>query len=179
MNDRCPKCGAGALAVLEGSTVLACRKCSGFWVPPSAFTEPQTLELLNQRDLHPEHPLEQDHRTGVCPDGHGLLRRARASNDDPYFVERCARCGGVWFDPGEWSRLAAAGLLDDVTSLWSPAWREHLSEEHNRASLRADLRSKLGDETFALLETLVDKLRAQELSGLALAYLQQRLKDHR
>jgi Zn-finger nucleic acid-binding protein len=177
MNDRCPKCGAGALQAIEGSLVLCCSKCCGFWVPPLALAEPQTLELLKERDLHPEHPLEQDHRTGVCPDGHGLLRRARAANDDPYFLERCARCGGVWFDPGEWSRLAEAGLLRDVTNLFSPAWREHLSEEHNRASLRADLRGKLGAETFELLETLVDKLREQELSALALAYLQQRLKD--
>jgi Zn-finger nucleic acid-binding protein len=177
MNDRCPKCGAGALKAMVGSSALHCGKCSGFWVPPPAFTEPGTAELLTERDLHPDHPLEQDHRTGVCPDGHGVLRRARASNDDPYFVERCARCGGVWLDPGEWSRLAAAGLLTDVTSLWSPAWREHLSEEHNRASLRADLRGKLGAETFELLETLVDKLSEPNLRGLALAYLQQRLRD--
>jgi Zn-finger nucleic acid-binding protein len=177
MNDRCPKCGASALTAVEGSSVLRCTKCSGFWVPPLAFGEPGIVELLKERDLHPEHPLEQDHRTGVCPDGHGLLRRARASNDDPYFLERCARCGGVWFDPGEWSRLADERLLTDVTNLWSPAWREHLSEEHNRASLRADLRSKLGSETFELLETLVDKLSEQKLSALALAYLQQRLRD--
>jgi Zn-finger nucleic acid-binding protein len=177
MNDRCPKCGAGALTAVEGSIVLRCRKCAGFWVPPLAFEEPGIVELLKERDLHPEHPLEQDHRTGVCPDGHGLLRRARASNDDPYFLERCGRCGGVWFDPGEWSRLADARLLTDVTSLWSPAWREHLSEEQNRASLRADLRAKLGGETFELLETLVDKLSQQNLSALALAYLQQRLRD--
>jgi Zn-finger nucleic acid-binding protein len=177
MNDRCPKCGAGALAMVEGSIVLRCAKCSGFWVPPLAFGEPGIVELLKERDLHPEHPLEQDHRTGVCPDGHGVMRRARASNDDPYFLERCARCGGVWFDPGEWSRLADERLLTDVTNLWSPAWREHLSEEQNRASLRADLRSKLGSETFELLETLVDKLSEQNLSALALAYLQQRLRD--
>ncbi len=177
MNDRCPKCGAGALTAIQGSLVLACSKCSGFWVPPLALGDPATAELLGERDLHPERHLEQDDRTGVCPEGHGLLRRARASNDDPFFLERCARCGGVWFDPGEWSRLAAAGLLDDVTTLWSPAWREHLSEEHNRASLRADLRSKLGAETSELLEKLVDKLKEPQLSALALAYLQQRLRD--
>ncbi|HYP89897.1 MAG TPA: zf-TFIIB domain-containing protein [Polyangiaceae bacterium] len=177
MNDRCPKCGAGALKTIEGSIVLHCSKCSGFWVPPLAFGEPGIVERLKERDLHPDHPLEQDHRTGVCPDGHGVLRRARVSNDDPYFLERCARCGGVWFDPGEWSRLAEARLLADVTNLWSPAWRDHLSEEQNRAALRADLRSKLGAETFQLLEDLVDKLSEQNLSGLALAYLQQRLRD--
>lgn len=177
MNDRCPKCGPGALTAVDGSRARRCAQCAGFWVPPLTFEEPGVVETLKRSDLHPEHPLEQDHRTGVCPDGHGLLRRARASNDDPYFLERCARCGGVWFDPGEWSRLAEAGLLGDVTNLFSPAWREHLSEEQNRASLRADLRSKLGAETFQLLETLIDRLSEPALRALALAYLQQRLRD--
>lgn len=176
MNERCPKCGAEALSGLPGSLVLSCVKCKGFWVPPLAFKEPGIVESLKQCDLHPLHPLEQDHRTGVCPEGHGLLRRARVTNDDPYFLERCARCGGVWFDPGEWTRLADANLLKDVTNLWSPAWREHLSDEHNRASLQADLRHKLGDETFELLEHLLQKLSEPNVAALALAYLQERLR---
>ncbi len=177
MNERCPKCGADALTLVERSIVLRCTKCAGFWVPPLAFDEPGIVELLKEDDLHPPHPLEQDHRTGPCPEGHGLLRRARVTNDDPYFLERCARCGGVWFDPGEWSRLADAGLLADVTALWSPAWREHLSEEQNRASLEADLRHKLGSETFELLENLAAKLTEQNLGALALAYLRERLRE--
>jgi Zn-finger nucleic acid-binding protein len=146
-------------------------------VPPAAFAEPDVIERLKARDLRPARPLEQDHRTGPCPEGHGLLRRARASNEDPYFLERCARCGGVWLDPGEWSRLADAGLLADVTTLWSPAWREHLSDEQNRASLEADLRQKLGNETFELLESLADSLSEQRLGALALAYLRERLRE--
>src|SRR5882724_5394888 len=177
MNERCPKCGASALNALEHTIVLRCDKCSGFWVPPLALNEPGIVELLKERDLRPAKPLEQDHRTGPCPEGHGLLRRARVTNEDPYFLERCARCGGVWFDPGEWSRLAEAGLLVDVTSLWSPAWRERLSEEQNRASLEADLRHKLGAETFELLENLAEKLSQQKLSALALAYLRERLRE--
>lgn len=177
MNERCPKCGAVALSALEASRVLACSKCHGFWVPPLGFTEPGVVERLKEQDVRPTHPLEQDLRTGVCPEGHGLLRRARVTNEDPYFLERCARCGGVWLDPGEWSRLADANLLSDVTNLWSPAWREHLSEEQNRAALQADLRHKLGDETFELLERLVDQLHEPQPRALALAYLQQRLRD--
>ena len=177
MNERCPKCGAGALTAVEGSLVLRCSQCAGFWVPPLALNEPAIVELLKARDMHPQRPLEQDHRTGPCPEGHGLLRRARVTNDNPFFVERCSRCGGVWFDPGEWSRLADAGLLADVTNLWSPAWREHLTEEQNRASLEADLRQKLGSDTFELLENLADKLSQQKLGALALAYLRERLRE--
>jgi Zn-finger nucleic acid-binding protein len=177
MNERCPKCGASALNALEHTIVLRCDKCSGFWVPPLALNEPGIVELLKERDLRPTQPLEQDHRTGPCPEGHGLLRRARVTNEDPFFLERCARCGGVWFDPGEWSRLADAKLLADVTNLWSPAWREHLSEEQNRASLAADLRQKLGHETFEQLEKLADSLSEQSLGALALAYLRERLRE--
>lgn len=144
---------------------------------PLAFHDPVVIEALKERDEIPKAALEQDHRTGPCPDGHGLLRRARVTNDNPFFVERCARCGGVWFDPGEWTWLASAGLLTDVTTLWSPAWREHLSEEQNRASLEADLRHKLGADTFEQLEKLADRLSELELSGLALAYLRERLRE--
>jgi Zn-finger nucleic acid-binding protein len=176
-NERCPKCGPQTLTPVEQTSVLRCRGCSGFWVPPEALTLPGIVELLLEHDLRPERPLEQDHRTGPCPDGHGLLRRARATNDDPFFLERCARCGGIWFDPGEWSRLAAAGLLGDVTSLWSPAWREHLSEEQNRTSLAADLRQKLGRETFEMLERLAQQLTERDAGALALAYLRERLRE--
>jgi Zn-finger nucleic acid-binding protein len=162
---------------LENTVVQRCAACQGFWVPPAALSEPNVGNLLRERDLHPSAHLEQDHRTGPCPDGHGLLRRARVTNEDPYFVERCARCGGVWFDPGEWTRLADAGLLSDLTNLWSPAWREHLSEEQNRASLASDLRQKLGAETFELLEHLIEKLTQQDAAAMALAYLRERLRE--
>jgi Zn-finger nucleic acid-binding protein len=177
MNERCPKCDSAALTKVAESLVSCCSKCSGFWVPPLAFAEPDVIAALQARDVRPQAPLEQDHRTGPCPEGHGLLRRARVTNTDPYFLERCARCGGVWFDPGEWSRLAEAGLLTDVTTLWSPAWRERLSDEQNRASLEADLRHKLGNQTFELLESLADSLSEQKLGGLALAYLRERLRE--
>lgn len=177
MNERCPKCGPQLLAAFERTGVLRCATCSGFWVPPEELTSPGSLELLTERDLHPSAPLEQDQRTGPCPAGHGLLRRARATNEDPYFVERCARCGGIWLDPGEWSRLSAAGLLADVTALWSPAWREHLAEEHNRSSLAADLRRKLGDETFDTLDRLATQLSEHSAGALALAYLRERLRE--
>jgi Zn-finger nucleic acid-binding protein len=176
-DSRCPKCGPGLLAELDGGNVSRCTKCLGFWVPPEALLLSNIVGRLQELDVQPAQKLEQDQRTGPCPDGHGLLRRARATNEDPYFLERCARCGGIWFDPGEWSRLASDHLLADLTSLWSPAWREHLSEEHNRASLEADLRHKLGGETFEMLERLATKLSDQGLGALALAYLRERLRE--
>jgi Zn-finger nucleic acid-binding protein len=177
MNERCPKCTAANLAACEDTRALRCERCAGFWLPPEALQEAGVAALLERHDARPSAPLEQDHRTGPCPEGHGLLRRARATNEDPFFVERCARCGGVWLDPGEWSRLSSAGLTANLVDLWSPAWRDHLSEEQNRASLESDLRQKLGDETFETLDRLAAELHDRQLGALALAYLRERLRD--
>jgi len=68
-------------------------------------------------------PLEQDHRTGPCPEGHGLFAsRARVTNEDPFFFSSAARAPAAAFGStrGEWSRLADAKLLADVTNLWKP-----------------------------------------------------------
>jgi Zn-finger nucleic acid-binding protein len=134
------------------------------------------VALLGQLDARPARALSEDKRTGQCPDGHGLLRRARVTWHDPYFLERCARCGGVWFDAGEWSRVAADGLFSDLSEVWSPAWRKQLSDQQSHEALEVDLRVKLGTELFELLNLVAGRLELHAQRGVALAYLSERLK---
>ena len=182
MLAHCPKCASQLLVPVEGvranSGVSArqCPSCFGFWVPPEVVLMPASVDVLTQRDAHPARGLHEDKRTGQCPDGHGLLRRARVTWDDPYFLERCGRCGGVWFDAGEWSRAVADDLLANLSEVWSPAFRKHLSDQQSHQSLEVDLRSKLGAELFDLLHTLADRLAMHPQRGVALAYLIERLK---
>ena len=182
MLAHCPKCASQLLVPVEGvragsgASALQCPSCSGFWVPPEVVSLPASLTILGKRDIRPKQPALENQRTGQCPDGHGLLRRARVTWHDPYFLERCARCGGVWFDAGEWSRAVADDLLDNLSEVWSPAWRKHLSDQQSHDSLEVDLRAKLGSSLFAALRTLVDQLESHPQRGVALAYLSERLK---
>ena len=145
-------------------------------MPPEVATLPAAREILGQRDVRPTHLTSEDKRTGQCPEGHGLLRRARVTLHDPYFLERCARCGGVWFDAGEWSRAAAGNLLANLSDVWSPAWRKHLSDQQSHESLEVDLKSKLGSALFEKLHGLAEQLEIHPHRGVALAYLSERLK---
>jgi len=182
MLAHCPKCASQLLVPVEGlrastgAAALQCPSCSGFWVPPEVVALPATLDVLRERDQHPAKSTSENQRTGQCPDGHGLLRRARVTWHEPYFLERCARCGGVWFDAGEWSRASADGLLTNLSEVWSPAWRKQLSDQKSHESLEVDLRARLGGELFNLLHTLATLLEAHPQRGVALAYLSERLR---
>jgi Zn-finger nucleic acid-binding protein len=182
MLPHCPKCLTQLLVAVDGTrastgaAALRCPSCSGFWVPPEVVAVAASAELLGRLDAHPEQAPGEDKRTGQCPDGHGLLRRARVTFHAPYFLERCARCGGVWFDAGEWSRAAADGLLANLSEVWSPAWRKHLSDQQSQESLEVDLRAKLGSELFDLLHVVANRLEAHPQRAVALAYLSERLR---
>jgi Zn-finger nucleic acid-binding protein len=145
-------------------------------VPPEVIALPGIVQLLKGQDTQPNQAQDEDKRTGQCPDGHGLLRRARVTWHDPYFLERCARCGGVWFDAGEWSRAAEDELFENLSQVWSPAWRKALSDQQSHASLELDLRAKLGAELFELLHVVANQLEAHPHRGVALAYLVERFK---
>ncbi len=182
MLPHCPKCLTQLLITVDGTrastgaAALRCALCSGFWVPPEIVTVAAISALLGELDGQAAHSPTAEMRTGQCPDGHGLLRRARVTWHDPYFLERCARCGGVWFDAGEWSRAAADQLLDNLSEVWSPAWRKHLSDEQAHAALQGDLRAKLGPQLFSSLDDLANRLEAHPQRAVALAYLSDRLK---
>ena len=182
MLAHCPKCASQLLIPVEGvrassgASALQCPSCSGFWVPPEVVALPVSVAVLGKRDVRPTAPHLENQRTGQCPEGHGLLRRARVTFHDPYFLERCARCGGVWFDAGEWSRAVADELLVNLSEVWSPAWRKQLSDQQSHESLEVDLRAKLGSELFSALSGLADKLEVHPQRGVALAYLSERLK---
>jgi len=159
-----------------GAAALRCPGCAGFWVAPEVAASTSSAEVLSTLDAPPARAPSEDKRTGQCPDGHGLLRRARVTWHEPYFLERCGRCGGVWFDAGDWLRTAADGLLSNLSEVWSPAFRRQLSDHQAHASLEVDLRGKLGTELFELLNVVAGRLEMHPQRTVALAYLSERLK---
>lgn len=176
MSHTCPKCKERYLSPIQAVPPTAtrawtCKGCQGIWVPHEALDHLSTSEVLYEIDSIPSERPEQDRRTGLCPEGHGILKRARMAWEEPYFLERCSHCHGLWFDAGEWTRVASQSLLDDVSHLWTSTYRRRITEESTTRLRRADLLEKFGEELFTELDVLSKRLRDSPLRSAALAFL--------
>lgn len=181
----CPKC-TGTLEALRAAVRVAgikvpmrCGGCGGLWVSRSSVPALQASGVLEDVDTTTRADREADKRNGLCPEGHGIMARARVSWEEPYFVERCPHCDGVWLDAGEWSRLSSEHLLSHLDELWLPSWRRRIQDEFGRTRLEEDLQEKLGPELFERAQRFGMELAAHAHGDVALAYIRELVRRHR
>ena len=174
IDNACPKCRniALRLPVNTGTPVRRCYDCGGMWL--SADEADQLLEegeILDPESMLPGMADHLDGISGLCPDGHGILTRSRVYAGETFYIERCATCHGLWFDAGEWDKLAANQRLQDLHALWDPEHQKRMrAEEAERLHLEK-LCAMLGDHLVDDIEALAAKLRRHDHRGTAVAFL--------
>jgi Zn-finger nucleic acid-binding protein len=153
---------------------LRCSSCEGLWV--DLHDVPRLLEhraLTLPKPDAVEGAKELDIRTGLCPKGHGRLARVRVEVDDGFYLDRCSTCTGIWFDRGEWQRLARRELLHRLPEFWTAAWQRHQRNVSQRESYLAWARAEFGDDLLAQLDGLAERLRTHPQCSAAITYLLQ------
>ena len=174
----CPKCKDVGLLPLRkidhSGRSLYCPECHGLWV---------AKDLLAQGEepfppvASPEEPHDDDRdkKAGLCPEGHGLLIRAKVDADPAFYLDRCTRCGGVWFDQGEMRLVLAAGLTDQLPNLWSLDWQRTRRRDRDRQEYLQELKATFGPDIFGRLTELIELLGDHPDKTLALAFLSREL----
>lgn len=180
----CPKCQDRNLVQVavhlfadQRQAPWRCPGCHGIWLLESSIEHLRESGVVEQLDSGDTTRRDQDHKTGICPEGHGIMTRARVAWEDPYYLERCIRCGGIWFDAGEWNRLASDNLLEQLDRLWTPGWRRRLSHDQSEAQRRADLRTAFGSDLLEQLDAVAEALAGRHDAAIALAYLRARVLE--
>ncbi len=181
----CPKCKQ-PLIDSTLSTALAvkhCTNCQGSWIPAVEYQawvsqEPQKSlspelfsELLNNIDVVPS-PF--DSKAALCPECHHYLARAKVSMKNPFYVERCPSCTGVWCDEGEWNMLEKLGLSTTIEQLFSSGWQARMREQLHAYQERQAVVDKVGPELAAQLFQLASVLEKHPNGDFAAAYLMRR-----
>ncbi len=184
---KCPKCQTESLTWMPalpnvGSPRVCSRRragprgpgCRGLWVQRSFYQSPEARVFSEERaSAGMTTAVDRDLKAGLCPHGHGLLGRTRVSLEPSFYLDRCSRCSGIWFDCGEWDRIAGTRLLDNLPQLWTRDWRrrQRVAEEH--ADHLAWARRRFGPELMAELQSLACRLESSAVRSEALAFLRE------
>jgi uncharacterized protein (DUF952 family) len=144
---------------------------------------PGEADILVVNTASPNSPparAHNDKRGGVCPFGHGLLERARVDLHDggeAFYLERCRVCTGVFFDDGEWVRLARDQMFHHLHELWDPMFQQKVADQRSMERWRSELVTLIGAGTVDSLDKLVEQLTDRRSVSEALAYLTQRMRE--
>ncbi len=174
---KCPKCQTEPLdrapALPNVGSPRICPVCRGLWVEKRLYRHPAAEAFREQTATARSPAGGYDLKTGLCPLGHGLLTRVRIGREPRFYLDRCARCGGIWFDGGEWDRIVRARLLDHLPRLWTRTWRRHRRAAEASADHLAWARRRFGPELLAELQELAGRLEGSAVRSEALAFLRE------
>ena len=182
---KCPK--NRTVELVEGTlthnlAVKHCPDCQGNWIPPDeydAWRGYQSRQLADPayiRGAWAEDfvPSEYDSKAGLCPSCSRYLARAKVMVKNPFYVERCPSCGGIWCDEGEWEVLEALGLHDKVEQLFSGQWQAEVRSMQYSEKERQALIEKLGAQLAEHIFELADVLESHPNGDFGVAYLMRR-----
>ena len=83
-------------------------------------------------------------RAKLCPQDGRIMRRSRVSLEGGFWLDRCATCGGVWFDGDEWAATVEAGLLGALPTFFSDVWQSQLEDARSAEHWEARLAERVG-----------------------------------
>lgn len=169
---KCPKCKDIELSKKAFHSPFACPQCEGMWLASDQLTQwTAHTESLSEMAV----ANETDYRTGLCPEGHGLMIRAKFDMENPFYLEKCLHCSGIWFDKGEWHRVVQAHLAENIDIIWSTAWQRKQRLEREKDKYLEINRTLLGVELYEAILALSSRLRQHPERLRAIAFLQQQV----
>jgi Zn-finger nucleic acid-binding protein len=121
-------------------------------------------------------PSPADVLPGFCPRCRGILVRARVNDENPFHLDRCPICRGIWFDAGEWAAIASTEWLNHLDDLWDPVWRKKVRDQRAENRHLETIEHALGADVFAKVQAAVKALRKHPMRSLGLSFIVEELR---
>ncbi len=173
---KCPKCKDIDLRQAHYKAPLSCSECGGIWILDKGVAKISESILAKTDDASSDNK-NVDERTGLCPSGHGIMLRAKVDTEEPFYLEKCSKCGGIWFDDGEWHRLVENHLVENLSDFWTLSWQRKQQKEKNRESFLKLNKQLLGEDIFNSIMDLVNSLKDHPEKMRAFALLKQEMVE--
>ena len=169
--------------------VKYCPKSEGFWISakeyktwlaslPEWYAPEEILPHYNQFENFAPSPF--DGKAGLCPECGTYLSRTRINIKQPFYVERCMCCEGIWFDNGgEWKILEELGLHTKIHEIFSSKWQAKMRKHQQEMINRETVIDKLGEEIAEYVFQLTDMLENNPHADCAATYMLRRFENKR
>lgn len=182
----CPKCKSELVNGLLSDLLLTkhCRSCEGDWISGRNYHTwkaeraeiPPNPDVLTQNYHLPYTPSYLDGKTANCPECSSVMARGKVTLKEPFYLEHCLTCGGIWCDRGEWAVLEQLKLDTNIAQIFSGIWQSKVRASHANALERQAVIDKVGIELAGKVFDFADLLAAHPNGDFAAAYLMRRFK---
>jgi len=175
---KCPLCKKGNLRSQPAKGLpkrLMCDHCSGHWI--RYFDYWKWLNLLE--NSFKEKPVEEGESLFVvdslgakfCPDCHCFMSRYKVGHGIKFHLDRCATCGGVWFDKNEWEILKSRNLHDEIHFIFSHAWQKEVHQKEMHEMYENRITKILGESDFSKVKKFKEWLSHNDSQNTVMAFL--------
>lgn len=150
----CPVCHTAILTPTHLEDALKaqqCRHCDGHWLSADDYWrwfQQHGPTLLEKAPDGPTLELAEPMRVTFCLDCGDLMLKYRVGHGVAFHLDRCSRCGGIWFDQNEWTALEQRNLHDEMHFIFSDSWQRKNRQDQLRQVAKDAFRSALGEENF-------------------------------
>ena len=177
----CPKCKADLVNGLLSDMLLTkhCRECQGEWISGRNYQTwkaehaelPQQPNILAQNYHLPYAPSALDAKTAICPECRCIMARGKVALKEPFYLEHCLTCGGIWCDRGEWAVLEQLQLDRNIGQIFSGVWQAQVRANHANQLERQAVIDKIGIELAQQVFDFADLLAQHPHGDFAAAYI--------
>lgn len=185
----CPKCRSELVNGIIGDLLYVkhCPKCEGEWISGRNYQgwrseRPAVVpsrETIAQNYHLPYAPSPLDAKAAPCPECSTMMARGKIALKQPFYVEHCLTCGGIWCDRGEWDVLEQLQLHTNIPQIFSSGWQAQARASHLNALERQAVIDKVGVEMAQRVFELAEVLVQHPNGDFAAAYLMRRFDRDR
>jgi Zn-finger nucleic acid-binding protein len=154
---------------------LVCDECGGQWIKSFQYWKWLRAHAQNLPEKPAEEgaqlPISDSTEAKLCPECGHILSRNRVGHGVDFWIDRCASCGGFWFDKNEWDILKSRNLHDDVHFIFSTAWQHAIIEEERRAASERRFEDLIGEEDTARVRAFKEWVSTHRERSKIMAYL--------
>jgi Zn-finger nucleic acid-binding protein len=170
----CPACGGKHFAPVKiegGLPAERCADCEGVWVQLELYRSWRKGQPHLAAHEYAGDITAVDETVRLCASTGRLMARIKVSNDNPLRLDYSAAAQAVWLDKGEWERLVAMGLHDQLDAIVSERWQADLKHAASLERTQAAMRVRFGDANYDELERVRTWLATQHNRSEMIAFL--------